>query len=76
MSNTRKNIVEPTELFSPLFGSPDKVSFQIGDGNKVYAVTTHFSSEGGQSVLQQFKDLILAEDLLANRTFDNDGEVL
>lgn len=76
MSIRREKITEPTELFSPMFGSPDRVSFQMKEGNKIYEVTTHFNSDGKQSVLQQFKDLILSENLLANRTFDNDERAL
>lgn len=76
MSSRREHMTEPTELFSPMFGNPDKTSFQMKDGNKIYEVTTHFTSEGKQSVLQQFKELILSENLLANRTFDNDEGAL
>lgn len=76
MGNRREKITEPAELFSPMFDTPDKVSFQIKEGNKIYEVTTHFNSDGKQSVLQQFKDLILSENLLANRTFDNNEGAL
>lgn len=30
-------------------------------------ISTHFDPEGSQCVLQQFRDLILSEDLLENR---------
>jgi len=30
-------------------------------------VSTHFDPEGSRCVLQQFRDLILSEDLLENR---------
>jgi len=32
-------------------------------GNTVYDVKTHFSTDGRQSVFQQFRDLILSEHL-------------
>lgn len=32
-----------------------------------YEVSTHFNPEGNRCVLQQFRDLILSEDLLENR---------
>lgn len=76
MNKRQERMTEPAELFSPLFGTPDKTSFQIKDGQKVYEVTTYFSSDGKQSVLQQFKELILSENLLLNRTFDNIEEAL
>ena len=76
MNNKSGKTTEPAELFSQMFGNPDNVSFQIKEGNKVYEVTTHFNREGKQCVWQQFKELILAENLLENCTFDNDGEIL
>lgn len=33
----------------------------------VYEVSTHFDPEGSRCVLQQFRDLILSEELLENR---------
>ena len=33
-------------------------------GGTFYEVTTHFNSKGNQSVLDQFKTLILSEDLI------------
>ena len=76
MNKSIEKITEPAELFSPLFRNPDKVFFQIKEGNKIYEVTTHFNSKGKQCILQQFKELILAKNLLANRIFDNDDEAL
>ena len=37
-----------------------KTDFSMKIGGTVFDVTTHFNVEGRQSVLQQFKDLILA----------------
>ena len=36
-------------------------SFNIKIGGTVYEVTTHFNESGKQSVLQQFRDLLLAQ---------------
>lgn len=42
-------------------------NFKMKIGGTVYEVSTHFNPEGNQCVLQQFRDLILSEDLLENR---------
>lgn len=39
-------------------------TFQAKIGGTTYEVTTHFNSEGRQSVLEQFRDLILSEHLI------------
>lgn len=72
MDNRKEKAIETAEQFSSLYENPDKTSFMIWDGNKVYEVITHFNPQGDQSVFQQFKDLILSEGLVSNRTFDND----
>lgn len=41
--------------------------FKMKIGGTVYEVSTHFNPEGNRCVLQQFRDLILSEDLLENR---------
>ena len=43
--------------------------YGIGDftmkiGGTVYEVATHFSEDGRQSVLQQFRDLLLSQNLI------------
>ena len=43
--------------------------YGIGDfttkiGGTVYEVSTHFSTDGKQSVLQQFRDLLLSQNLI------------
>ena len=76
MDNRKEKARETAEQFSALYENPDKTSFMIRDGNKVYEVTTHFNPQGDQSVFQQFKDLILSEGLVSNRTFDNDDRAL
>ena len=76
MDNRKEKARETAEQFSALYENPDKTFFTIRDGNKVYEVTTHFNTQGDQSVFQQFKDLILSEGLVSNRTFDNDDRAL
>ena len=39
-------------------------TFQTKMGGTTYEVTTHFNSEGRQSVLEQFRELILSEHLI------------
>lgn len=36
-------------------------SFKLKIGGTVYEVTTHFNESGKQSVLQQFRDLLLSQ---------------
>ena len=38
--------------------------FSMKVGGTVFDVTTHFNAEGRQTVLQQFRDLILSEHLV------------
>lgn len=43
--------------------------YGIGDftmkiGGTVYEVSTHFSADGRQSILQQFRDLLLSQNLM------------
>ena len=38
--------------------------FSMKIGGTVYDVSTHFSTDGKQSVLQQFRDLLLSQKLL------------
>lgn len=43
--------------------------YGIGDftmkiGGTIYEVSTHFSTDGKQSVLQQFRDLLLSQNLI------------
>lgn len=41
---------------------PDAEStFKVKIGGTVYEVTTHFNESGKQSVLQQFRDLLLSQ---------------
>ena len=43
---------------------PTENSFSMKIGGTVFDVTTHFNANGSQSVLQQFRDLILSEHLV------------
>ena len=44
------------------FSGENKFSLKIG--GTTYEVNTHFSKKGNQSVLEQFKELILSEKLV------------
>lgn len=57
--------------FSSGFCSSD---FIMKIGGTVYEVSTHFNPEGNRCVLQQFRDLILSEDLLENRIIAEDAK--
>ena len=39
-------------------------TFEKTIGGKTYEVTTHFNTDGRQSVLEQFRDIILSEHLI------------
>ena len=43
---------------------PRRKSFSMKIGGTTFDVTTHFSDDGRQSVLQQFLDLILSEHFI------------
>ena len=43
---------------------PREHSFSMKIGGTVFDVSTHFSVDGRQSILQQFRDLILSESLV------------
>ena len=38
--------------------------FTMKVGGTIYEVSTHFSTDGKQSVLQQFRDLLLSQNLI------------
>lgn len=44
------------------FSGEDTFAMRIG--GTTYEVSTHFSTEGNKSVLEQFKNLILSENLI------------
>ena len=49
----------PLGSFIPYYHSPDNDSFSMQIGGTVYEVTTHFATEGRETVLKQFWDLLL-----------------
>lgn len=51
--------VIPLGSFVPYYHSPDNDSFSMEIGGTVYEVTTHFSAEGNETVLKQFRDLLM-----------------
>ena len=70
MENTsQKN--DPAIEFSSGFCNSD---FKMKIGGTIYVVSTHFNPEGNQCVLEQFRDLILSEDLLENRIIAEDAQ--
>ena len=52
-----------TSLFAPLF-EIDETPFVMKIGGTTYEVSTHFSTKGKETVLQQFKDLLIELDLV------------
>lgn len=62
-----ENIIQnrSTIDFSPtaLYAEDDN-KFSLKIGGTFFEVTTHFNTEGKQSVLEQFKNLILSERLI------------
>ena len=63
MENTSQRS-DPAIEFSSGFCDSD---FKMKIGGTVYEISTHFDPKGSRCVLQQFRDLILSEDLLENR---------
>ena len=55
----RKNL-----LTDDVFEAVAKSDFTMKIGGTVYEVSTHFSEDGKQSVLQQFRDLLLSQKLI------------
>jgi hypothetical protein len=49
--------------FAQSLETPDN-QFTMKIGSTTYEVTTHFNADGKQSVLQQFRDLILSNHLI------------
>lgn len=59
----KQDIIKPE--FAPFYESSPAFSMKIG--GTVYDVTTHWNTESCQTVLQQFKEL-----LLSHRTLETD----
>ena len=53
----------PIESLAPIFDK-DNLNFKIKIGGTIYEVCSHFNIEGKQSVLEQFKNLILSQNLI------------
>lgn len=57
--------ITPAPDFSPVaLYADDDNKFSVKIGGTFFEVTTHFNTEGKQSVLEQFKNLILSERLI------------
>lgn len=52
-----------SSIFAPYYDI-DETPFVMKIGGTTYEVTTHFSTKGKESVLQQFEDLLLELDLV------------
>lgn len=48
---------------APYLSKSEEESFKVTIGRSTYEVTTHFNLNGKQSVLEQFKELLLKDDL-------------
>lgn len=58
-----KNIEIKAQVTHPTFNVED-MDFKMKIGGTTYEVCSHFNLEGKQSVLEQFKNLILSENLI------------
>ena len=50
-------------LFAPYYET-DNMPFVMKIGGTTYEVSTHFNTKGKETVLQQFKDLLIELDLV------------
>lgn len=50
--------------FAPTYAGDQEDTFSMKIGGTTYDVTTHFNPNGKQSVLEQFKELLLKNDLV------------
>ena len=60
MDNINSNTIS---LFAPYYET-DNTPFIMKIGFTTYEVSTHFSTKGKETVLQQFKDLLIELDLV------------
>lgn len=60
MSNINSNTIS---LFAPYY-KVDNMPFVMKIGGTTYEVTTHFNTKGRETVLRQFKDLLIELDLV------------
>lgn len=52
-----------SSVFAPYYETDD-TPFVMKIGGTTYEVTTHFNAKGKETVLQQFKDLLIELDLV------------
>ena len=52
------------ERYEDYFAASAEATFDMKISGTVYEVSTHFSEDGKQSVLQQFRDLLLSQKLM------------
>lgn len=60
MGNINSNTIS---LFAPYYET-DNTPFVMKIGGTTYEVSTHFSTKGKETVLRQFKDLLIELDLI------------
>lgn len=60
MSNFNSNTIS---AFAPYYET-DNTPFIMKIGGTTYEVSTHFGTKGKETVLQQFKDLLIELDLV------------
>lgn len=60
MSKINSNTIS---LFAPYYET-DNTPFVMKIGGTTYEVSTHFGTKGKETVLQQFKDLLIELDLV------------
>ena len=58
-----KQLNNLNEIFSPTLDKGN-LNYELKIGGTTYDICTHFNIEGKQSVLEQFKNLILSENLI------------
>lgn len=58
-----KQLNSLNEAFSPTLDK-DNLNFELKIGGTTYEIYTRFNINGKQSVLEQFKNLILSENLI------------
>ena len=58
-----KKLNNLNEIFSPTLDK-DNLNFELKIGGTTYEICTRFNINGKQSVLEQFKNLILSENLI------------
>ena len=57
-------IVTKDFLMAPFYENPDGTTTLYKIGGTTYEVTVHFNPEGRETVFDQFKDLILNNELI------------